>query len=525
MVSLNLLWSQKISTNNNGINLLKIIQGEHHGDMLGRSLESAGDINQDGYDDIMIGAPWADSLRGYVYIYFGCENLDTMKKITLYGENYGDHFGEEIANLGDINRDGNDDFLINAPCFELHKGKVYLYLGTGTESLELGKTYEGKQQSERYGVYVRGGGDINGDGYNDFLIERMPENYTLPPTSIDIYFGGKTIPDEPGLVLRDTTDCFGWELEMIGDVNNDGYADVAVGGRSADINGFDAAGYFKVYFGSARMDTIPDIEVYGSREYHQLGNCFCSGDFNGDGVTDFIVGSNGQGYVYFGNSNIDSIPDMVIGNTKIPCGYVGTAGDITGNGCDELLSGNPGWGGGSGVVDIYLGSANFDTIPDVRIYGQYVSYFGEKLSTAGDINGDGLDEFLVGEPQYFLGIFNQGRVYVYSGDSTLLGIEDSGKIPTNPVKFNLLGNYPNPFNPRTTIAFDLPEESHVTLTIYDVMGREIVRLLDENQPAGFRQVIWDGKDKSGQTVSSGNYLYTLKTPAGFSETKKMALMR
>jgi len=94
-----------------------------------------------------------------------------------------------------------------------------------------------------------------------------------------------------------------------------------------------------------------------------------------------------------------------------------------------------------------------------------------------------------------------------------------------PEKFALRNNYPNPFNPRTTIAFDLPEESHVTLTIYDIMGREIVRLLDENQPAGFRHVIWDGKDKSGRTVSSGIYLYTLKTSAGFSETKKMALMR
>jgi len=100
--------------------------------------------------------------------------------------------------------------------------------------------------------------------------------------------------------------------------------------------------------------------------------------------------------------------------------------------------------------------------------------------------------------------------------------EEKEKIPSN---FTLSQNYPNTFNPRTTIAFDLPEESHVTLTIYDVMGREIVRLLNENQPAGFRHVVWDGKDKSGQTVSSGIYLYTLKTSTGFSETKKMALMR
>jgi hypothetical protein len=65
------------------------------------------------------------------------------------------------------------------------------------------------------------------------------------------------------------------------------------------------------------------------------------------------------------------------------------------------------------------------------------------------------------------------------------------KLPSN---IELAQNYPNPFNPLTTIAYDLPQESHVMLTIYDILGREVIRLIDESQPAGIQKVIWDGRD-------------------------------
>jgi len=94
-----------------------------------------------------------------------------------------------------------------------------------------------------------------------------------------------------------------------------------------------------------------------------------------------------------------------------------------------------------------------------------------------------------------------------------------------PEKFALRGNYPNPFNPSTTIAFNLPEESKVSLIIYDITGREVIKLVDDRLPAGFRKVVWDGKDKTGQTVASGVYLYSLKTSAGFNATKKMVFVR
>ena len=85
-------------------------------------------------------------------------------------------------------------------------------------------------------------------------------------------------------------------------------------------------------------------------------------------------------------------------------------------------------------------------------------------------------------------------------------------------------NYPNPFNPETTIRFDLPDASHISLIIYDITGREVVKLVDTNKPLGYHSVIWDGKDRHGNPVSSGVYIYRIKIGA-FTQAKKMVLVR
>jgi len=94
-----------------------------------------------------------------------------------------------------------------------------------------------------------------------------------------------------------------------------------------------------------------------------------------------------------------------------------------------------------------------------------------------------------------------------------------------PVRFNLSQNAPNPFNPSTTISFELPKTSDISLTVYDIMGREVINLIDKTCQAGYLNVVWDGKDKIGQQVSSGIYLYALRSSAGYCETKKMVLIR
>ena len=93
-----------------------------------------------------------------------------------------------------------------------------------------------------------------------------------------------------------------------------------------------------------------------------------------------------------------------------------------------------------------------------------------------------------------------------------------------PETFALHQNYPNPFNPITTLRYDLPVDNHITLTIYDLNGREINQLVNTNQPAGYKSVQWNATDMHGKPVSAGVYLYQIRAGA-FVQTKKMVLLK
>jgi len=107
--------------------------------------------------------------------------------------------------------------------------------------------------------------------------------------------------------------------------------------------------------------------------------------------------------------------------------------------------------------------------------------------------------------------------------NNILSIESSTEHAVS-LHYTLKQNYPNPFNPVTTIRFDLPEQSHVTLTIYDILGREIRKLTNTTQDAGYKSVIWDGTDEFGRSVGTGIYLYQIKA-GNFTQTRKMLLLR
>jgi flagellar hook assembly protein FlgD len=110
---------------------------------------------------------------------------------------------------------------------------------------------------------------------------------------------------------------------------------------------------------------------------------------------------------------------------------------------------------------------------------------------------------------------------------TITGVDELSMIPTS---FSLAQNYPNPFNPSTTIRFGLPQASNVTLRLYDALGREVATLLNEQRPAGYIQVVWNGMNNSGARVASGVYFYRIEAqPVGggqaFVELKKMVLIK
>ena len=125
-------------------------------------------------------------------------------------------------------------------------------------------------------------------------------------------------------------------------------------------------------------------------------------------------------------------------------------------------------------------------------------------------------------PYSFDGEIDEVRISNCARYQIITDVEDHRDIL--PRKSILEQNYPNPFNPGTTIAFDLPLASHITLQIYDVLGREVKTLVDERKPAGRYTVQWDGTNHAGKPVTSGVYLYHLQA-GQFEQTRKMLLVR
>lgn len=112
---------------------------------------------------------------------------------------------------------------------------------------------------------------------------------------------------------------------------------------------------------------------------------------------------------------------------------------------------------------------------------------------------------------------NKNSENIGSGNSVL-------EIMPVPTEFALHNNYPNPFNPTTTIAYDLPQDGTVRLIIYDVMGREVTRLVNGFTPAGYHNVRWDARNALGEQVSAGVYFYHLQSGA-YVKTQKMVLLK
>ena len=101
----------------------------------------------------------------------------------------------------------------------------------------------------------------------------------------------------------------------------------------------------------------------------------------------------------------------------------------------------------------------------------------------------------------------------------------SGKGPSVPVLFSLSAAAPNPFNPATTISYEVPQSAHIQLTVYNLLGQEVIRLVDQVQQPGRYQITWNAHNARGASVASGVYLYRMTSSTGYSESRRMTLLK
>ena len=136
--------------------------------------------------------------------------------------------------------------------------------------------------------------------------------------------------------------------------------------------------------------------------------------------------------------------------------------------------------------------------------GDFMDAFGGAFDNAGDVDGDGVDDIIVSAPGYFNG-HGEGFFGIYSGDSTL--VTSLKPFPaTEPIRNSLSQNYPNPFNPSTSIRYALSGRALVSLTVFNTLGQQVATLVNETEEAGYHSVRFDGRG-----LASGVYFYRLSS--------------
>jgi len=402
------------------------------------------DVNGDGLADVLVGAPNWNNVTGRVHTFHGrLTGLATTPTTTVDGpDGERTNFGSAVASAGDVNGDGFSDVIVGAYEFGSNAGRAYLFHG-GTAGLPTTPTLTLTARdgnNGRFGYAVAGAGDVNGDGYADVLVGA----YAVP--RVADRFGGRAylyLGSAVGLVNVPAvtfsiaeSGAFAFSVAGAGDVNGDGFADIVIG--SWAFAGVPDRAY--LYHGSANgPSTTPStIVARTSTETAYFGTSVaCAGDVNGDGYADLVVGADGadgnrgRALVYLGGSaGVATVPASDLPGTNATQGdqfgySVAGAGDINGDGFGDLVVGANGVNTDRfGRASIYLGSQTglnptpLRTVTVVDPSNGPERGFGQSVAGAGDVNGDGFADIVVGA-------FGVGRVHLYGG-----GMTGPGATPT-----------------------------------------------------------------------------------------------
>jgi hypothetical protein len=479
-------------------------------DYSGRSVSSAGDVNGDGIDDLIIGASSADpngiSDAGQSYVVFGSNSgfgasfnlseLNGSNGFAINGIAAVDFSGESVSSAGDVNGDGIDDLIIGAnfadPNGINYAGQSYVVFGSNSgfaADLNLstlngsnGFAINGIAANDQSGFSVSSAGDVNGDGIDDLIIgakgadlngiNYAGQSYVVFGSNSGFGAGLNlsTLDGSNGFAINGIAffDQSGYSVSSAGDVNGDGIDDLIIGAKGADPNGINYAGQSYVVFGSnsgfaaglnlSTLNGSNGFAINGIAAYDSSGFSVSSaGDVNGDGFDDLIIGAvfaspngiflAGQSYVVFGSnsgfsaslnlSTLDGSNGFAINGiaaNDFSSWSVSSAGDVNGDGIDDLIIGargaDPNGIGSAGQSYVVFGSnsgfgagLNLSTLDGSNGFAingiAAFDYSGVSVSSAGDVNGDGFDDLIIGanraDPN---GIPGAGQSYVVFGQGT-----------------------------------------------------------------------------------------------------------
>ncbi len=430
-----------------------VMEGNNENSEFGFWMDGGGDVNGDGYDDLIVAAPdYAHYFEGEgaVFIYYGSEDgLSDLPGWSRYGEHDSSGFGRCVSIHGDVNGDGFDDVLVGSHQYtltKLNEGKVYFYPGgpDGPDTIPTW-TMVSNRKGAKLGEAVAIVGDLDADGFDDICVgahgwdddEILGDSIGNKAGKAWVFLG---TPDGPDIeenfveVGAQTDNNIGVSLDRAGDINNDGFMDLAIGGYifligdgmicvfNSDENGVDEEMEF-VAIGGAE-----DTSFYAI-------NLSTAGDLNGDSYDDIVIGAprfdalgiyqSGKLHVHYGGP--DGLSEEI--------GWIGTGsqyderwafnvnegGDINNDGYGDLLVGSKYYDNGgienAGKAELYLGGPKGpQRIPTWTFKGMdSTAAVGTNICNAGDLNGDGYDDIAASGDEYSGDLSREGIVYVFYG--------------------------------------------------------------------------------------------------------------